>query len=96
MTVVTKQARAPHLVRPLCYVEYCDTTLFNLTDVIPLCNDLLMQAGGENMAPQIGEIITTSSQGIVGTVLEVLANKTGSWRVRIAYDGGEKWTTVHN
>jgi hypothetical protein len=55
-----------------------------------------MQAGGENMAPQIGEIITTSSQGIVGTVLEVLANKTGSWRVRIAYDGGEKWTTVHN
>jgi hypothetical protein len=46
------------------------------------------------MAPSIGDTITTSASGIVGVVQEVVLNGTGSWRVRIAYDGGEKWTTV--
>lgn len=46
------------------------------------------------MAPAIGDTIVTNTSGIVGTVLEVIKNSTGSWRVRIAHDGGEKWTTV--
>jgi len=46
------------------------------------------------MAPSIGDTIITSASGIVGVVQEVVLNGTGSWRVRIAHDGGEKWTTV--
>ena len=44
--------------------------------------------------PQIGDVIVTTVSGIVGTVQEVILNGTGSWRVRIAHDEGEKWTTV--
>jgi len=46
------------------------------------------------MAPVVGDSIITATSGIVGTILEVVENRTGSWRVRIAHDGGEKWTTV--
>lgn len=47
------------------------------------------------MIPQIGDIITTSSSNITGTIVEVVANKTGTFRVRIQKnDGTEKWTTV--
>lgn len=46
------------------------------------------------MAPVIGDTIVTTQSGVVGTVLEVVPTKVGSWRVRIAHDGGEKWTTV--
>jgi len=48
----------------------------------------------KGMAPVVGDTLITTASGIVGTILEVVENRTGSWRVRIAHDGGEKWTTV--
>lgn len=45
--------------------------------------------------PEIGSVITTSSSNVTGKVIEVIANKTGTFRVRIEKDDGtEKWTTV--
>ena len=45
-------------------------------------------------ALQLGDVIVTSASGIVGTVQEIIVCKNGSLRVRIAYDGVEKWTTI--
>ena len=47
-----------------------------------------------NMALAIGDTIVTTASGIVGTVMEIVPNNTGSFRVRISHDSGEKWTTV--
>jgi hypothetical protein len=44
--------------------------------------------------PQIGEQFTTQRAGFVGTVKEVILNKTGTYRVRLEVDGQDRWTTV--
>jgi len=42
----------------------------------------------------IGDTIVTQSSGITGTVQEIVQNRTGSLRVRLATaDGSEVWTT---
>lgn len=44
--------------------------------------------------PKIGETITTTKSGITGKVEEVVKNASGSVRVRLTTDNGERWTTV--
>ena len=42
----------------------------------------------------IGDTITTQKSGIVGTVQEIVQNRTGSLRVRVlTNEGDEVWTT---
>ena len=45
--------------------------------------------------PAVGSQFTTQRAGIVGKVEEVIANKTGSFRVRLSLPNGDtRWTTV--
>jgi len=60
----------------------------------PICYNFITLRGEVEMAPSVGDTIITTASGIVGTVMEVVPNSTGSFRVRIAHDSGEKWTTV--
>jgi len=42
----------------------------------------------------IGDTITTQKSGIVGTVQEIVQNRTGSLRLRLqTAEGDEVWTT---
>jgi hypothetical protein len=43
----------------------------------------------------IGETYTTTKSGVTGVVREVVANPTGTWRVRLeTADGSDRWTTA--
>jgi len=44
--------------------------------------------------PVVGDTIITKNSKTEGEVLEVVANKSGSWRVRIDTGNGERWATV--
>lgn len=45
-------------------------------------------------APQVGSPFTTAVSKVSGIVQEVVANKTGSFRVRLDVNGSPRWTTV--
>ena len=42
----------------------------------------------------VGSQFTTAKSGVSGTIQEVIANKTGSFRVRLDVNGQPRWTTV--
>ena len=42
----------------------------------------------------IGDSFTTSKSNVTGTIMEVVANDSGSYRVRLATPNGDRWTTV--
>lgn len=43
----------------------------------------------------LGDTYTTTKSGVTGVVCEVVANATGTWRVRLeTADGTDRWTTV--
>jgi preprotein translocase subunit YajC len=42
----------------------------------------------------VGSQFTTQKSGVVGTIEEVVENKTGSFRVRLDVNGQPRWTTV--
>jgi hypothetical protein len=42
----------------------------------------------------VGSQFTTKKSGVVGTIQEVVENKTGSYRVRLDVNGQPRWTTV--
>lgn len=44
--------------------------------------------------PTVGSQFATQKSGVVGTVQEVIANKSGSYRVRLSVNGSDRWTTV--
>lgn len=44
--------------------------------------------------PEIGSSFTTLKSGVTGTVQEVIANKNGTFRVRLDVNGADRWTTV--
>lgn len=44
--------------------------------------------------PEIGQVITTPKSGVVGTVKEIVPNASGSLRVRLETNSGERWTTI--
>lgn len=45
-------------------------------------------------APQVGSPFTTAVSKVSGIVQEVVANKTGSFRVRLDVNGSPRWTTI--
>lgn len=42
---------------------------------------------------EIGQTYTTHKSGVTGTVQEIVANPTGTYRVRLDVNGEVKWTT---
>jgi len=45
-------------------------------------------------APQVGSPFTTAVSKVSGIVQEVIANKNGSYRVRLDVAGADRWTTI--
>ena len=46
-------------------------------------------------APQVGSPFTTAVSKVSGIVQEVIANKNGSFRVRLDVAGQPRWTTIN-
>jgi len=46
------------------------------------------------IAPQVGSPFTTAASKVSGIVQEVVANKNGTFRVRLDVNGQPRWTTV--
>ena len=44
--------------------------------------------------PAVGSQFKTLKSGVEGTVKEVVANKNGSFRIRLDVNGQDRWTTV--
>lgn len=42
----------------------------------------------------VGSQFTTAKSGVTGVIQEVVANKNGSFRVRLDVNGQPRWTTV--
>ena len=42
----------------------------------------------------VGSQFTTAKSGVSGVIQEVVANKNGSFRVRLDVAGQSRWTTV--
>ena len=42
----------------------------------------------------VGQAFTTAKSGVTGIVQEVVANKNGTFRVRLDVNGSERWTTL--
>lgn len=42
----------------------------------------------------VGSQFTTQKSKVVGTIQEIVENKTGSFRVRLDVNGQPRWTTV--
>jgi hypothetical protein len=45
-------------------------------------------------APIVGSQFTTAKSGVTGIVQEVVANPSGSFRVRLDVNGNPRWTTI--
>ena len=43
---------------------------------------------------KIGDTFTTLKSKVTGTIQEIVPNASGSVRVRLATDNGERWTTI--
>jgi hypothetical protein len=46
------------------------------------------------LIPTVGSQFATQKSGVTGIVQEVIANKSGSYRVRLSVNGADRWTTV--
>jgi hypothetical protein len=44
--------------------------------------------------PTVGSQFTTQKSGVSGIVQEVVANKNGSFRVRLEVAGQDRWSTI--
>ena len=42
----------------------------------------------------IGQSFTTAKSGVSGIVQEIVANKNGTYRVRLDVNGQDRWTTA--
>jgi hypothetical protein len=47
-----------------------------------------------NKTYAVGDLFTTLSSGVTGTITEIVSNASGSVRVKLDTDKGERWTTV--
>jgi hypothetical protein len=48
----------------------------------------------DNKVYQVGDLFTTLKSKETGVIKEIIANSSGSVRVRLETDNGERWTTV--
>ena len=51
-----------------------------------------MTANGKTY--QVGDLFTTFTSKVTGTIKEIVPNASGSVRVRLDVDGQDRWTTV--
>ena len=42
----------------------------------------------------IGQPFTTAKSGVTGVVQEIVANKNGTYRIRLDVNGQDRWTTA--
>jgi hypothetical protein len=42
----------------------------------------------------IGQSYTTAKSGVTGVVQEIVANKNGTFRIRLDVNGQDRWTTA--
>jgi hypothetical protein len=42
----------------------------------------------------VGSQFTTAKSGVTGTIQEIVENASGSLRIRLATEAGDRWTTV--
>ena len=42
----------------------------------------------------IGQSFTTAKSGVSGIVQEIVANKNGTYRIRLDVNGQDRWTTA--
>ena len=42
---------------------------------------------------ELGQTYTTHKSGVVGQIMEIVPNRTGSFRVRLNVNGETRWTT---
>ena len=42
----------------------------------------------------IGQSFTTAKSGVTGVVQEIVENKNGTYRIRLAVTGQDRWTTA--
>ncbi len=47
-----------------------------------------------NKTYQVGDLFTTLKSKETGVIKEIIPNASGSVRVRLATDSGERWTTI--
>jgi hypothetical protein len=47
-----------------------------------------------NATLTVGSQFKTAKSGVVGTIQEIVENKSGSMRVRLDVNGQPRWTTV--
>jgi hypothetical protein len=48
----------------------------------------------DNKTYQVGDLFTTLKSKETGVIKEIIYNSSGSVRVRLETDNGERWTTV--
>ena len=48
----------------------------------------------DNKVYQVGDLFTTPKSKETGVIKEIIPNSSGSVRVRLETDNGERWTTV--
>ena len=48
----------------------------------------------DNKTYQVGDLFTTLKSKETGVIKEIIPNSSGSLRVRLETDNGERWTTV--
>jgi hypothetical protein len=48
----------------------------------------------DNKVYQVGDLFTTLKSKETGVIKEIISNSSGSVRVRLETDNGERWTTV--
>jgi len=48
----------------------------------------------DNKVYQVGDLFTTLKSKETGVIKEIIPNSSGSVRVRLETDNGERWTTV--
>jgi len=48
----------------------------------------------DNKTYQVGDLFTTLKSKETGVIKEIIPNSSGSVRVRLETDNGERWTTV--
>lgn len=44
---------------------------------------------------EVGQTYTTSKSGVTGTIKEIVANQTGSFRILLDVNGSDRWTTTN-
>jgi hypothetical protein len=77
---------------PLAIIEYQQTCWYQITKQIL---EIGRKTTMSNITiPAVGSQFTTLKSGVSGIVQEVVANKNGSFRVRLEVAGQDRWSTI--